>query len=175
MANRIRADFHILEQAGGDMAWAANTTREAVGQLVSYSRQVTGSGGLTPEITGSLPAAEALYSFWYSLQEQLGLAGEVFDELGTGLKNAAAKYQAADQQSAAGIKNAHSKSPSVGPAVAVSGGGGSGSTGGAGSTAGAGADNNPAPVQSAPPPPDPGGGGDPNGGVISAPGSATPQ
>jgi uncharacterized protein YukE len=109
LSSKLRVDIQTLEQAAGNMHSAAQTTSEATSQVMTYSRPVTGSAGLTPEFTGSMVATDALYGFWYSLQEQLTLAGEVFDELGTGLHNAALSYQSTDQKSASSISSSTSQ------------------------------------------------------------------
>jgi hypothetical protein len=111
VANQITVDIQQLEQAGSDMSAAAATTREAVSNVVSRSQPVTGTP-LNPEVTGSMTASDALYSFWYSLQEQLTLSGEVFDELGQGItKDVLTRLPGTDRKNASVINNSIGKSP----------------------------------------------------------------
>jgi len=83
------------------MAAAASAIRETVSNVVSNSDRVTGVSGLTDKFTGSVIASDALHSFSHSLQEQLALATDVFDELAAGLKQVVLKYQPGSDESAA--------------------------------------------------------------------------
>jgi uncharacterized protein YukE len=152
--SRIKVDPKAVTQAGVDMGAAANTIREVLSQVVTASQPVNAA------TLGGPHSPVVFDAFWTHLRQQVQLSGDVFAELGKRMGGAAVHLQNADTNSANGVNSAGNTPAATTPTTP--------------SVAPAGADNNPTPVTSDPPPPDPTGtGGDPNGGTISAPGSAT--
>lgn len=111
MANRVKVRSGTRHQAGADVAVAATATREAVSNLVNWSRPVTGDSGMTADFTGNAVASEALYLFWSSLHEQLTLAAGVFSELEAGLKQVVLKYEPSGQHPPVGSDATASEPP----------------------------------------------------------------